>query len=105
MLLPKAGTKPRVYYRNLHLMEKAFVGGTVVTSRTGVEECLPGARATLSHGGRVVGEAVSDIFGEFRIDGIEPGSGDYELTVSDGATTSRVAITLGESRYAGIVEL
>ena len=46
VLLPKAGTKPRVYYRNLHLMEKAFVGGTVVNSRKGVEDCLPGARAT-----------------------------------------------------------
>ena len=106
VLLPKAGTKPRVYYRNLHLMEKAFVGGTVVTSRTGVEECLAGAQVALAKNGVSVGQATTDAFGEFRIDGLDPGSGEYELTVSDGgAAVARRTISLGESLYAGVFEL
>ena len=106
VLLPKAGTKPRVYYRNLHLMEKAFVGGTVVTSRTGVEECVAGAQVALVKNGASVGQATTDAFGEFRIDGLDPGSGEYELTVSDGgAAVARRTISLGESQYAGVFEL
>ncbi len=106
VLLPKAGTKPRVYYRNLHLMEKAFVGGTVVTSRTGVEECVAGAQVALAKNGASVGQATTDAFGEFRIDGLDPGSGEYELTVSDGgAAVARRTISLGESQYAGVFEL
>ena len=106
VLLPKAGTKPRVYYRNLHLMEKAFVGGTVVTSRTGVEECVAGAQVALAKNGVSVGQATTDAFGEFRIDGLDPGSGEYELTVSDGgAAVARRTISLGESLYAGVFEL
>lgn len=106
VLLPKAGTKPRVYYKNLHLMEKAFVGGTVVTRRSGVEECLAGAQVALAKNGASVGQATTDAFGEFRIDGLEPGSGEYELSVSDGgAAVARRTISLGESQYAGVFEL
>lgn len=106
VLLPQARTKPRVYYKNLHLMEKAFVGGTVVTSRTGVEECLPGARVMLAKNGAKVGETTTDAFGEFRIDGLDPGSGEYELTVSDdGGAVKRCAVSLGESQYVGVFEL
>lgn len=106
VLLPQARTRPRVYYRNLHLMQKAFVGGTVVTSRTGVEECLPGARVTLARNGNRVGEATTDTFGEFRIEGVEPGSGEYELTVSDGGdAVARRTVSLGESQYLGMLEL
>ena len=32
VLKPELGTKPRVYYKNLHLMTQCFVGGTVVST-------------------------------------------------------------------------
>lgn len=106
VLLPNARTRPRVYYRNLHLVKKAFVGASIVTRRSGVEECLAGATAELARGGAVVGSAVSDAFGEFRIDGIDPGSGDYVLTVSDGnGAVEMRGVCLGESQYLGVIEL
>ena len=106
VLLPKAGTRPRVYYKNLHLMDKVFVGGTVVTSRTGVEECVEGAQVSLAKSSAQCGQAITDAFGEFRIDGLDPDSGEYELIVSDGgAAVERRTIALGESQYAGVFEL
>ena len=40
---PELGTRPRVHYKNLHRMTHCFVGGTVVRSVNGVEECAAGA--------------------------------------------------------------
>ncbi len=39
------GTKPRVWYRNLHRWEKAFVGCSIVFGDT--DECAEGARVTV----------------------------------------------------------
>ncbi len=57
VLQPELGTRPRVYYKNLHLMTQCFVGGTVVMDRGGVEECAAGAGVVLSKDGREVGRA------------------------------------------------
>jgi Fe-S-cluster-containing dehydrogenase component len=106
VLKPELNTRPRVYYRNLHLMKKCFVGGTVVTKVNGREECLAEAKATLVKGGQAIGQAVSDIFGEFKIDKLNPDSGAYTLTLEavDGKRTTR-AVQLGHSQYLGVFEL
>jgi len=106
VLLPERKTKPRVYYKNLHLMHKAFVGGTLVRVTDGVEDCLSGASAELSHNGKVVGAAITDNFGEFKIDGLEPESGSYVLTLTaPGGKSSTHPVHLGISQYLGVFAL
>lgn len=102
VLRPELNTRPRVYYRNLHLMTKCFVAGTVVVRADGGEECLAGVKVAVAKDGKVVGEAVSDSFGEFKIDRLEPDSGVHALTLE--WKTRRVSreITVGESQYVGV---
>lgn len=107
VLQPELGTRPRVYYKNLHLMTRCLVGGSVVAEVAGVEECAEGAEVVLKHDGREIGRATTDAFGEFRIDGLEPNSGTYELEASS-ASAGRLAMRfdLGDqSRYLGVLKL
>ncbi|MDW8257947.1 MAG: 4Fe-4S dicluster domain-containing protein [Gammaproteobacteria bacterium] len=107
VLKPELGTKPRVYYKNLHLMTRCFVGGTVVTHVDGVEECVAGATAILRRAGVEVGRATTDAFGEFKIDKLEPNSGRYELTVEAagrGSLTRSFELATA-SLYLGVLSL
>jgi len=105
VLRPELNTKPRVWYRNLHLMNKCFVAGTVVSQSGGGEECLAGVKVAVAKGGKIVGEAVSDVFGEFKIDGLEPDSGAHALTME--WKTKRVSrdIMVSDSQYVGVTAL
>jgi Fe-S-cluster-containing dehydrogenase component len=106
VLQPGLGTRPRVYYRNLHLMTKCFVGGSVVMDVNGVEECAAGAEVVLALDGREVGRATTDIFGEWKIDRLEPGSRGYRLEVTGPAGRFAMQFDLGaESRYLGVMRL
>jgi len=103
---PEYGTKPRVYYKNMHLYEKCFIGGTVITDMDGIEECVEGAIVRITKDGDDVGQATTDAFGEFKVDGLEEDSGSYDLSIShpDHGTTTTEA-TLGNSTYLGILKL
>lgn len=106
VLQPGLGTRPRVYYRNLHLMTQCFVGGTVVRLEDGVEECAAGVEVVLSRGGREVGRTTTDTFGEFKIDRLEPGSGGYLLEAAGPSGRFSIGFDLGEeSRYLGVMAL
>ncbi len=107
VLKPELGTGPRVYYKNLHLITHCFVGGTVVADVGGVEECAAGIEVVLSQGGREVGRATTDTFGEFKIDRLEPGSGRYQLAVAGAAAgQAGLEFDLGaESLYLGVLKL
>ena len=80
---PELGTRPRVFYRNLQRVQTCFVAGTV-SCRTGEgqTDCLEGASVTLTQGERSVAVATTDVFGDFRVDGLPPSSGTYQLAVS-----------------------
>jgi Fe-S-cluster-containing dehydrogenase component len=106
VLKPELGTKPRVYYKNMHFMTKCFVGGSVVAMLNGVEECAVGATVILKQNGREVGNTVTDTFGEFKLDKLDPNSSGYEISVT--ATAGRCALTFdlgSESRYLGVLTL
>ncbi len=106
VLKPELGTRPRVYYQNLHLMTQCFIGGTVVMIRSGVEECAAGAEVVLSKDGREVGRATTDTFGEFKIDRLAPDSGSYRLEAAGAAGRCALQFDLGaESRYLGVLKL
>lgn len=103
VIRPELGTQPRVYYKNLHLINKCFVGGTVVKEIDGIEECAADVEIVLEKDGREVGRAMSDIFGEFMIDGLEPNSGGYVVRSATAGGFMK-EIELGdESLYLGVL--
>jgi len=106
VLRPELGTRPRVYYKNLHLITTCFVGGTVVEHVDGIEECADGAEVVVTKDGRQVGRATTDTFGEFVIDGLEPNSGCYHLEATGPSGRFSIEFELGEeSCYLGVMTL
>lgn len=106
VLSPELGANPRVYYKNLHLITKCFVGGTVTHYVDGVEECAADVEVTLEQDGRVIGRTTTDIFGEFVIDRLEPNSGGYHLKASGPSGEASTRFDLAEeSRYLGVLTL
>jgi Fe-S-cluster-containing dehydrogenase component len=105
VLLPEENTKPRVYYKNLYLMNRCFVGGTVVTTVNGREDCVEAAKVVLRKNGKAIAEVVSDVYGEFKIDRLDAGSGQYELAFEKGTAKATRSVVLGESQYIGTIAL
>jgi Fe-S-cluster-containing dehydrogenase component len=106
VLKPESGTRPRVYYKNLHVTTKCFVGASIVMHVGGIEECAAGVEVVLKQDGREVGRATTDTFGEFKIDKLEPNSGGYQLEAAAASGRCSIAFELGEeSRYLGVVTL
>jgi Fe-S-cluster-containing dehydrogenase component len=105
VLQPELGTKPRVYYKNLNLFNKCFVGGTVIADITGVEECVEKAFILLSKEGNKIAETWTDAFGDFKIDDLDPESGSYEIEVSHPDHSSKsISVILGDSTYVGTIK-
>lgn len=106
VLEPQLGTRPRVYYKNLHLITRCFVGGTVVHYVAGVEECAAEVEVVLEQDGRLIGRTTTDIFGEFVIDRLEPNSRGYHLKASGSSGEASARFDLDEeSRYLGVLTL
>lgn len=82
VLNPELGTKPRVYYKNLHRFDKVFIAGTVLSGKGEAADCLSGAEVVLMRGTERLASATSDTFGDFKFDGLEADSGTYTLTAS-----------------------
>lgn len=105
-LQPESQTRPRVHYKNLRRYTHEFVGGTVIKTVNGVTDCVANAKIRLEASGSVVGEAVTDAYGEFKIDGLETGSGLYGVVIEvDGRDTKRLNVELGNSIYLGRIDL
>jgi Fe-S-cluster-containing dehydrogenase component len=105
-LQPELGTKPRVHYKNLDRFTHDFIGGTVINTVDGVTDCVADARVQVLRSGAVVGEAVTDAYGEFKIDGLEPDSGRYGVVIAvEGRETKRLDVELRNSVYLGRIDL
>jgi len=96
VLKPELNTKPRVYYKNLHLFTTCFVAGSVIADIKGVEECADGATVVLKRNGAEVARATADCFGDFKFDRLEPRSGRYELEMSLGSQRLTTGFDLAE---------
>jgi len=106
VLHPEYGTRPRVYYKNLHLVNKCFVGGAVVRVVDGVEDCVENATVILRKDGRELARTTSDCFGEWKIDRLDPDSGSYEVEITGDAGRYAAEVVIGkESRYLGALRL
>ena len=69
-------------------------------------DCVANARVKLEASGSVVGEAVTDAFGEFKIDRLAPDSGRYSVVIEvDGRVSKRLEVKLGKSVYLGRIDL
>src|SRR3970282_2043421 len=105
-LQPESATKPRVHYKNLGRYTHEFVGGTIIKTVAGVTDCVANARIKLESSGSVVGEAVTDAYGEFKIDGLPPDSGRYGVVIEvDGRVSKRVEVDVRKSVYLGRIDL
>jgi hypothetical protein len=82
VLRPEINTKPRVFYRNLRRTYLCFISGNVCRTRAdGCKENVEGARVELSIEGEQVGEAQTDPFGDFKIDGLQGNAAKYRLRI------------------------
>jgi Fe-S-cluster-containing dehydrogenase component len=105
-LQPESATKPRVHYKNLDRYTHEFVGGTIINTVNGVTDCVADAKIRLERGGSVVGEAVTDAFGEFKIEGLAPDSGRYRVVIEvAGREAKRLDVELKKSVYVGRIDL
>ena len=106
VLKPELGTRPRVWYRNLHRFTKCFIGASVIADVDGALECIPGASVVVRKDGRERARATTDTFGDFKCDGLEPDSGVYRVEIAHPKHgTANATVELGESRYLGHVRL
>ena len=105
-LRPALNTKPRVHYKNLWRFNSAFVAGSVSAENAdGAVDCVAGAQVRLVRDGDIVAEMVTDAFGDFKFDRLEPDGARYTVeVVADGyaPTTSehsiRESVSLGDIR-------
>src|SRR5205085_5250270 len=82
VMKPEAGTKPRVYYRNLWRYSKSFIGGSVASDVGGVVDCVEGASVRLIKDGQTVARATTDNYGDSQFDRLDDNSGRYTIEVS-----------------------
>lgn len=78
---PEWSTRPRLYYRNLHRFDRAFVGGSLLTREGEEMACVAGARVELRLGGELVSRTISDAFGDFRFDDLPPDGVTYQIGI------------------------
>ena len=90
------GTKPRVYYKNLQRFTKNFIAGQLLKNG----DVAPDVKVTCTGEGGTA-ELITDMFGEFRFDGLVDGA--YELS-AEGKELAKVAIE-GRSVDAGDFEI
>ena len=100
------GTKPRVYYKNLDRFMKCFVGGSVIASIDGVDECVSDAVVKLFKKDKLISQTSSDEFGDFKFDGLQPASGAYTIRIMHNALgVAARDVHVEDSLYLGVIEL
>jgi Fe-S-cluster-containing dehydrogenase component len=104
---PELGTKPSVYYRNLHRFTRCFIAGSVAVQTEGKEECAEGAEIVLTNArGETTGREAADAFGDFKLDNLEEHSGPYRLTISyKGYKGKTLEVSVTESVSLGTILL
>lgn len=89
--------KPSVLYRNLGRYTQHFLGGSVIRDN----DCLEGAEVTLEQNGQVLAAAVTNGFGDFKFDRLEPG--DYAVTICHEGREKRLEVSLTDAASLGVI--
>jgi Fe-S-cluster-containing dehydrogenase component len=102
---PQYQTAPRVCYKNLYRYTRCFIAGSVALKD--VDECADGAKVTLRNGsGEVIDTALTNNYGDFKIDDLEENSGKYTLEVEyPGYGKQDLAVDLKDSTNVGTIFL
>ena len=102
---PEYQTGPRVYYKNLYRFTRCFISGNVALKD--VDECAEGAQVALRDGsGQTIGTATTNNYGDFRIDDLPAGSGEYGLEVEHpGYQKQEMKVDLKDSVNVGTILL
>jgi len=101
VLNPEHKTKPRVYYKNLYRFNKCFIGGSIAKIQKNLEDCVKNAKVELYKDGIKINETLSDDFGDFKFDFLEPNSGKYSVNINYNEKNKQIDVDLGESKYIG----
>lgn len=83
-LFPEYKTNPRVVYQNLYRYFRCFIAGTVSYQKDGARECAQGAGVTVYRGSEKIQQAMTDAFGDFKIDNLEENSGPFRIEITYG---------------------
>jgi Fe-S-cluster-containing dehydrogenase component len=104
---PEHDSNPSVYYKNLYRFTRCFIGGSLAVKIDAKDECAEGAKVNLlDESGKVVGETVSDSYGDFKFDNLVENSGKYTLQFDlPGHNRKTVEVDLAKSKYIGIIFL
>ena len=105
VLHPEYGTQPRVYYKNLYRFDRCFIGGSVAVASKWVIDCAAGARVTLFQDSQKISATVTDIFGDFKFDGLRENAGRFVVEIElSGFEKARGEVNLKTSvRLADVV--
>lgn len=102
VLHPEYGTKPRVWYKNLHRFYSAFIAGSISVVENDLRECAADATVSIYAEGQGKRSCQTDDFGDFKFDGLPVGSGEYVVEVQYGVRPTRsLKVPLGESINLG----
>ncbi len=97
---------PRCYYKNLYRYNRYFLAGSIAEWVKGIEECAVGVQVTLKKGEVIVGEQISDDFGDFKFDDLAENSGDYQLVMSvAGNDVKKLKVSLSDEYSVGTIIL
>ncbi|MGB9663089.1 MAG: 4Fe-4S dicluster domain-containing protein [Moorellaceae bacterium] len=104
---PEPGWQAQVYYKHLYLYTRCFIGGSVALRREdGTMDCVEGARVRLLRDRTIIGETITDCFGDFKLDGLPRESGHYTLEIFlEGYPKQRLKVELKESVNVGTIIL
>jgi Fe-S-cluster-containing dehydrogenase component len=85
-----ASARPRVYYKNQYRYTRDFIAGSVATGRADQPECVAGARVELRRAGALIQQTESDLFGDFKFDGLAADNAAWDLLIHwSGRTAAR----------------
>ena len=101
---PELGAMPRVFYKNLHRITSRMIGGSAFGRQNGVVDCVEGALVELRDSNQLLASVTTDVFGDFRFDGLPAEDKTYEVRISrahfkswrDKVTLSRHGVSMGE---------
>jgi Fe-S-cluster-containing dehydrogenase component len=102
---PEYGLEPRVYYKNLYRYTMCFIAGSVALKD--VDECAEGAKVALKNvSGNVIDTAVTNNYGDFKIDNLDEKLDKVRLEVAfPGYQTEELGVDLEDSIDVGTIFL
>ena len=107
VLHPEYGTRPRVWYKNLHRYFKEHIAGSVAVKENETEDVVANARVALLQDDRNIDATETDFFGDFKFDGLTPGRYTICITAEDNGKSleKQIEVELSESINLGEIHL